>query len=776
MQENLARGLSVVSRAVSNRSLPVLTNVLLKTEDAGLKLTATNLEIGITYWVPGKIEVDGATSVPARLLTDLVNSLPGGEPIDLELGDGETLHIRSGRFESNIKGISADDFPTVQTAGERPITRIPQNVLRQALEETAFAAASDEARPILTGVLARFEGDQLTLAAADNYRIAVKTITILDPVEETSVVIPARALHELSRVLADTDDPVSIVLAHARNQILFHLEGIDLVSRLIDGQYPELPVGPAGEPLDAGRPRSRGAPPGRPAGGAHRPRVGEHRQARRRARRRPRDHGQRQRRGRRPRRPDRGGGRGRRDDDRLQRPLPGRRPDERRRRAVRARAERAAVAGRVQAGRRRPLRPRRDAAPDDVLTSGHGVATRRTWHRGRACSSSIADLQDLRGYGSAELAFGPGPQLVVGPNAAGKTSLLEAIVLLAWGRSHRTSDRRRADPLGRRRRPRRGPRRAGDDRGRARRGPATGGAGARKRIRVNGVARRAPALVGLLRIVLFAPEEMLLVVGSPGLRRAAIDQLAAQRSPAYLRDLATYTRTLQQRNSLLRAIREEQATRAELRFWDETFLDAGGGDRRRRACGCSTDLAAPLAAAHAEIAPEEAAAAALAVRYVTNAPALPGESPRDALARRLVETAEKEVWNGSTLIGPHRDDVVFELDGRDLAGFASRGQQRTAILAFKLAELDLLTAPGRPPAAPAARRRLLASSTRSAASHLVRRIAELPQAFVTTTTLGRPRPGPRRRRDAVGGRRRTASRRPPRPAGSVGRPAGARSA
>jgi DNA polymerase-3 subunit beta len=227
-----------VSRAVSNRSLPVLTNVLLKTEDGGLKLTATNLEIGITYWVPGKIETDGATSVPARLLTDLVNSLPGGEPIVLELGDGETLHIKAGRFESNIKGIPAEDFPTVQTAGERPITRVAQKVLRQALDETAFAAASDEARPILTGVLARFEGDQLTLAAADNYRIAVKTITVLDPVEETSVVIPARALHELARVLADTDDPVSIVLAHSRNQLLFHLEGIDLVSRLIDGQYP----------------------------------------------------------------------------------------------------------------------------------------------------------------------------------------------------------------------------------------------------------------------------------------------------------------------------------------------------------------------------------------------------------------------------------------------------------------------------------------------------------------------------------------------------------
>jgi DNA polymerase III subunit beta len=238
MQENLARGLSVVSRAVSNRSLPVLTNVLLKTEDGGLKLTATNLEIGITYWVPGKIETDGATSVPARLLTDLVNSLPGSEPIVLELGDGETLHIKAGRFESNIKGIPAEDFPTVQTAGERPITRVAQKVLRQALDETAFAAASDEARPILTGVLARFEGDQLTLAAADNYRIAVKTITVLDPVEETSVVIPARALHELARVLSDTDEPVSIVLAHSRNQLLFHIDGVDLVTRLIDGQYP----------------------------------------------------------------------------------------------------------------------------------------------------------------------------------------------------------------------------------------------------------------------------------------------------------------------------------------------------------------------------------------------------------------------------------------------------------------------------------------------------------------------------------------------------------
>ncbi len=239
MQENLARGLSVVSRAVSSRStLPVLANVLLRTEDAGLKLTATNLEIGITYWVPGKIDTDGATTVPARLLTDLVGSLPSAERVDLELQGADTLHLRCGRFATHVKGIDAEEFPAIQTAGERPTTRVSQKVLRKALDETTFAAASDEARPILTGVLARFEGSRLTLAAADNYRIAVRTIDILDPVETASVVIPARALAELGRVLADTDDPIELVLSQARNQVLFHLDGIDLVSRLIDGQFP----------------------------------------------------------------------------------------------------------------------------------------------------------------------------------------------------------------------------------------------------------------------------------------------------------------------------------------------------------------------------------------------------------------------------------------------------------------------------------------------------------------------------------------------------------
>jgi DNA polymerase-3 subunit beta len=188
--------------------------------------------------VPGKIEVDGATTVPARLLTDLVGSLPGSERVDLELKDSDTLQLRCGPFATHVKGIDADEFPAIQTAGERPTTRINQGILRRALEETVFAAASDEARPILTGVLARFEGDRVTFAAADNYRIAVKTIATLDAVPDTAVVIPARALGEVIRILGDVDDPVELVLAQARNQVLFHLEGVDLVSRLIDGQFP----------------------------------------------------------------------------------------------------------------------------------------------------------------------------------------------------------------------------------------------------------------------------------------------------------------------------------------------------------------------------------------------------------------------------------------------------------------------------------------------------------------------------------------------------------
>ena len=341
-------------------------------------------------------------------------------------------------------------------------------------------------------------------------------------------------------------------------------------------------------------------------------------------------------------------------------------------------------------------------------------------------------LTDLRSYATLEAEFGPGPQLVWGPNAAGKTSLLEAMVVLARGASHRTTtdaelirwgaDIARMVGVS-----------AGDEIevGLVRPGSAAAAGGSRKRVRVNGVARRASALAERLRVVLFAPEDMLLVAGSPSLRRGTLDHLAATLFPSYASDLATYSRALQQRNGLLRAIRDENAARDELRYWDRPLLDAGGAVVATR-LDLLEQLAGPLAAAHAEIAPDEAASGALGLEYVTNAPAAPGEAPREALGRRLAETAEKELWNGTTLVGPHRDDVAFVMGGRDLAAFASRGQQRTAILALKLAELDLVTAhDARPPL-------LLLDDVFSELdparrAHLVRRIAALPQAFVTTT-------------------------------------------
>ena len=354
--------------------------------------------------------------------------------------------------------------------------------------------------------------------------------------------------------------------------------------------------------------------------------------------------------------------------------------------------------------------------------------------RGAPSTITTLKLTDLRSYPALELGVDAGPQLVWGPNAAGKTSLLEAMVVLARGGSHRTTTdaeliRWGADVA------RIEGRSGGDDIEVAlvRPGSAAAAQGARKRIRVNGVPRRATALAERLRVVLFAPEDMLLVAGSPSLRRATIDQLASTLVPSYAADLATYGRALQQRNGLLRAIRDETASREELRYWDQPFLDAGGTVVATRRAVLER-LERPLAAAHAEIAPEEAAAGALGLQYVTNAPAGPDETPRDALARRLLETAEKELWNGTTLIGPHRDDLSFVMAGRDLAAFASRGQQRTAILAVKLAELDLVTEhDGRPPL-------LLLDDVFSELDpdrrgHLVRRISALPQAFVTTTTL-----------------------------------------
>jgi DNA polymerase-3 subunit beta len=240
LQENLAKGLSIVGRAVAARStLPVLGNILLATDNGRLKLSATNLEIGITCWIGAKVEEDGATTVPARTFVDLVNALPQ-DRVDMELTiKTQSLNVKSGRFANNIKGVDAQEFPIIPQPDENNAIHIAPDVLHKMIEQVVFAAAADEARPILTGVLAKFSGKTLTLAAADGFRLSVRTALLTDGVDETlEVIIPARALAELGRIIGDQTEPVSITVTPQRSQILFHLTNIDLVSQLIDGKFP----------------------------------------------------------------------------------------------------------------------------------------------------------------------------------------------------------------------------------------------------------------------------------------------------------------------------------------------------------------------------------------------------------------------------------------------------------------------------------------------------------------------------------------------------------
>lgn len=242
LQENLSKGLSIVGRAVASRStLPVLANVMIATDNGKLKLSATNLEIGINCWVGAKVEEEGAITVPSRLLGEFVNSLPP-ERIDLKLDeDTQTLNLRCARFESNIKGIDAQEFPLVPTAAdENDAIKLDPVSLRTMIDQVVFAAATDESRPILTGVLVQLNDDILTMAAADGFRLSVKTATVNQNLHEmTEVIIPARALMELARISGDQEQPVSVSIIPSRKQILFHLEGIDLVSQMIEGKFPD---------------------------------------------------------------------------------------------------------------------------------------------------------------------------------------------------------------------------------------------------------------------------------------------------------------------------------------------------------------------------------------------------------------------------------------------------------------------------------------------------------------------------------------------------------
>ena len=241
LQENLARGLSTVSRAVSTRStLPVLGNVLLATDDGRLKLSATNLEIVITCWIGAKIEEEGAITVPARTLGDLIGQLPQ-EQVSLQLDEQtQTLHLACARTEANIRGIDAQEFPLTPESNGEPRVRMAPADLKEAISQVVFAAATDDARPTLTGIHAHFEGRQLTLAATDGFRLSVLTAELPEVIDKTrTFLIPARALAELARIMGDGNEYVDIVMPEGRNQIIFELEAARMVTQLVDGRFPD---------------------------------------------------------------------------------------------------------------------------------------------------------------------------------------------------------------------------------------------------------------------------------------------------------------------------------------------------------------------------------------------------------------------------------------------------------------------------------------------------------------------------------------------------------
>jgi DNA polymerase-3 subunit beta len=241
LQENLARGLGIVARAVSPRStLPVLANVMIATDEGRLRLSATNLEMGITCWIAARIEDEGSTTVPARTFADLVNTLPDDQVALTLDASTQTLNLRSGTSINDIKGIDAQEFPPMPVPEMDGAVQLNVVDFKEMIYQVAFAASTDEARPVLMGVLVMVENDQITMAAADGFRLSVRTATLSSSAPEPiNVIIPARALSELARIASDGEETISMVVPKGRGQVIFRVKDAELTSQLIDGTFPD---------------------------------------------------------------------------------------------------------------------------------------------------------------------------------------------------------------------------------------------------------------------------------------------------------------------------------------------------------------------------------------------------------------------------------------------------------------------------------------------------------------------------------------------------------
>lgn len=235
-QENLHKALNLLSRVASSKSsLPILSNILLKASKGTLELAATNLEVAITHTTRGKIEEEGTVTVPARLFTDFVSQLPKGETIDLVF-EKNTLYISSGSYSSHIQGTPADDFPALPSISSKDVLVVPVKDMQAALNRTMLAASHDETRPVLGGVLFHTIGKKLAVAATDGYRLAEAVLETEADIEKS--IVPTSTLQDVQKILQDADEE-TVTLQFEDGQFGLVCEDTILVSRLVDGQYPE---------------------------------------------------------------------------------------------------------------------------------------------------------------------------------------------------------------------------------------------------------------------------------------------------------------------------------------------------------------------------------------------------------------------------------------------------------------------------------------------------------------------------------------------------------
>lgn len=239
LQENLAKGLSTISKAVPTKStLPILSNVLISASKGRLKLSATNLDTSITTFVGASIEEEGSIAVPAKLVRDFVSTL---SPSTVVVHMAEhILHITSDKAQTKFNGTPPDDYPDVpELAKDMSFVEVDPTLFAHSIGSVAFAAASDDSQPIFSGVLLQFVDGTLILAASDGFRLSEKNLPFQGSMEDFSVVVPAKVLLEVGRIFASSAEPIKIALDQSENLVLFESEDTSVVARILEGQFPD---------------------------------------------------------------------------------------------------------------------------------------------------------------------------------------------------------------------------------------------------------------------------------------------------------------------------------------------------------------------------------------------------------------------------------------------------------------------------------------------------------------------------------------------------------